>query len=176
MALRAASACLPQLIFIHTHQLFRIQYTCFELGTVNIDWWICINFCLVVSAPCRRVNGAVSARRRVGAYARARASRAWASVWTSRRHSRRASSSARPTPPEPRSSWRAAASSTTSRSSSPRPRPRVESQELQTDAALKGNGCGLPSRTLFLQRCFKPQSVSVTRFFSAASDHWHRSE
>ena len=29
------------------HQLFRTQYTCFELDTVNIDWWICINVCLV---------------------------------------------------------------------------------------------------------------------------------
>ena len=28
-----------QLRFIHIHQLFRIQYTCLELDTVNIDWW-----------------------------------------------------------------------------------------------------------------------------------------
>ena len=38
----------PQLRFIHTHQLFRRQYTWFELETVIIDWWICINVCLVL--------------------------------------------------------------------------------------------------------------------------------
>ena len=37
----------PQRRFIHMHQLFRIQYTWFELDTVNIDCWIRINFCLV---------------------------------------------------------------------------------------------------------------------------------
>ena len=37
-----------QLICIHAHQLFRIQYTCFELDTVNIDWWIRIYVCLVL--------------------------------------------------------------------------------------------------------------------------------
>ena len=37
----------PQLRFIHIHQWLRIQYTCFELDTVNIDWWICIYFRLV---------------------------------------------------------------------------------------------------------------------------------
>ena len=41
------SSHLPQPRVIHTHQLFRLQYTCFELDTVNIDWWMCINFCLV---------------------------------------------------------------------------------------------------------------------------------
>ena len=41
----------PQLIFIHIHQWFRIQYTCFELDTVNIDWWICIIVCLVLGLP-----------------------------------------------------------------------------------------------------------------------------
>ena len=37
----------PQLRFIHIHQLFRIQCTCFELDSVNIDWWICVISCLV---------------------------------------------------------------------------------------------------------------------------------
>ena len=37
----------PQLRFIHIHQLFRIQYTCFQLDTVNSYWWICIIFCRV---------------------------------------------------------------------------------------------------------------------------------
>ena len=35
----------PQLRCIHLHQLFRIQYTCFELDAVNIDWWMCIHVC-----------------------------------------------------------------------------------------------------------------------------------
>ena len=39
--------CYPQLRFIHMHQLVRMQYACFELYAVNIDWWICINVCLV---------------------------------------------------------------------------------------------------------------------------------
>ena len=43
-----------QLRFIHRNQLFRIQYTCFELDTVNIDWGICINVCLV---KFRRAKG-----------------------------------------------------------------------------------------------------------------------
>ena len=29
------------------HQLFRIQYTCFELDAVNVYWWIGIILCLV---------------------------------------------------------------------------------------------------------------------------------
>ena len=33
----------PQLRSIHVHQLFRIQYTCFELDAVNVGWWICTN-------------------------------------------------------------------------------------------------------------------------------------
>ena len=56
----------PQLIFIHIHQLFTIfgsedgrtfsqssiseskmQYTCFELDTEHICWWIRTNFCRV---------------------------------------------------------------------------------------------------------------------------------
>ena len=41
--------CSPQLIFIHIHQLFRIQYTLFQLDTVNIYWWWCINLCRVCS-------------------------------------------------------------------------------------------------------------------------------
>ena len=43
----SSGAPCPQLRFIHIHQLFRIQYTCFELDTANTDWWICANFCLV---------------------------------------------------------------------------------------------------------------------------------
>ena len=43
----------PQLIFIHIHQLFGTQYTLFELDTVNIYWWWCINFCRVL-LPSRR--------------------------------------------------------------------------------------------------------------------------
>ena len=35
----------PRLIFIHIHQLFRIQYTLFHVDTVNIYWWWCINSC-----------------------------------------------------------------------------------------------------------------------------------
>ena len=37
----------PQLEFIRIHQLFRIQYTLFQLDTVNIYWWWCINICRV---------------------------------------------------------------------------------------------------------------------------------
>ena len=39
----------PHLRFIHIHQLFSIQYTCFELDAVNVDWWICAVFCLELS-------------------------------------------------------------------------------------------------------------------------------
>ena len=39
----------PQLIFIHIHQLFRIQYTLVWLDTVNIYWWWCINYFRVTS-------------------------------------------------------------------------------------------------------------------------------
>ena len=38
---------LPQLRFINIHQLFRIQYTLFELDTVNIYCWWCISLCRV---------------------------------------------------------------------------------------------------------------------------------
>ena len=41
----------PQPRFIHIRQSFRIQYTCFELDAVNIDWWICIHFCLAAWGP-----------------------------------------------------------------------------------------------------------------------------
>ena len=37
----------PQLIFIHIHQIFRTHYTRFDLDAVNIDWWICLNFCIL---------------------------------------------------------------------------------------------------------------------------------
>ena len=37
-------AALPQLRFIHIHQLFRILYTLL-VDTVNIYWWWCINSC-----------------------------------------------------------------------------------------------------------------------------------
>ena len=33
----------PPLRLVHTHQLFRTPYTCFELATVDIDWWMCID-------------------------------------------------------------------------------------------------------------------------------------
>ena len=36
-----------QLRFIHIRRLFRIQYACFELDTVDIDWWTCVHICLV---------------------------------------------------------------------------------------------------------------------------------
>ena len=39
----------PQLRFIHTHQLFRTQYTCFYLDAVDIYWWICMNLRRVIS-------------------------------------------------------------------------------------------------------------------------------
>ena len=32
------------LVFVHIHQLFRVQYTCFELYNVSTAWWICTNF------------------------------------------------------------------------------------------------------------------------------------
>ena len=38
----------PQLRFIHTHQWLKIQYTCFELEAVNIDWLKRISVCLAV--------------------------------------------------------------------------------------------------------------------------------
>ena len=37
----------PQPRLIQIRQLFRIRYASFELDTVNIDWWLCINVCLV---------------------------------------------------------------------------------------------------------------------------------
>ena len=37
----------PQRRLIHIHQLLKIQCTCFELDSVSINWWICINVCLV---------------------------------------------------------------------------------------------------------------------------------
>ena len=43
----APSCHYPQLRFVYAHQLFRTQYTCFELDAVDIDWWMCIHFCLV---------------------------------------------------------------------------------------------------------------------------------
>ena len=49
----------PQLRFIHAHQLFRIPYTCFELDTVKIDWWICTNVCLVGDIGHRSRDGSV---------------------------------------------------------------------------------------------------------------------
>ena len=48
----------PQLIFIHTHQLFRIQYTLFYVGTANIFRWWCMNYCRV-----RKVSVGRSAAR-----------------------------------------------------------------------------------------------------------------
>ena len=37
----------PQLRFIHIHQLFIIHYTLFQVDTVNIYWWWCIDYCRV---------------------------------------------------------------------------------------------------------------------------------
>ena len=37
---QSATPHLPQLRFIHRHQSFRIRYTCFELDSVNVSWWI----------------------------------------------------------------------------------------------------------------------------------------
>ena len=37
----------PQLIVIHIHQLFRMQYTCCQLDTVTIYWCIGIKICRV---------------------------------------------------------------------------------------------------------------------------------
>ena len=51
----------PQLRSIHIHQLFRIQYTRFELDTVNIDWWIWKDFCLVNQEPFHQGEGATGA-------------------------------------------------------------------------------------------------------------------
>ena len=43
----------PQLIFIHIHQLLRIQYTSFRLDAANIYWWWRINLCRVDDiGPC----------------------------------------------------------------------------------------------------------------------------
>ena len=44
---KVARSSSPQLRFIHIHQLVRIQYTCVEFDTVNVDWWMCINVCRV---------------------------------------------------------------------------------------------------------------------------------
>ena len=44
----------PQLMFIHIHQLFRILCTCFELDAVSIDWWTCINVCLLPEVQLQR--------------------------------------------------------------------------------------------------------------------------
>ena len=44
----------PQLILIHIHQVFRIQYTWFELETLIIDRWICIKVCLVSKRLTKR--------------------------------------------------------------------------------------------------------------------------
>ena len=49
----------PQLIFIHIHQLVRIQWTLFQLDTVNIYWWWCMNYCRVD----RTTDGRQVARR-----------------------------------------------------------------------------------------------------------------
>ena len=39
---------LPQLMFIHMHQSFRVLYTLFKSDTVNIYWWWCIDSCRVL--------------------------------------------------------------------------------------------------------------------------------
>ena len=44
----------PQIRFIHTRQLSRVHHTCCELDAVDIDWWICINFCLGAGLRGRR--------------------------------------------------------------------------------------------------------------------------
>ena len=53
----ADTGSIPQLRFIQIHQLFRIQYTWFELEAVIIDWCIRINVCLVSMRFGRRPGG-----------------------------------------------------------------------------------------------------------------------
>ena len=36
--------------YIHTHQLFRIQYTCVEVDAVNVYWCVRISVCIVASS------------------------------------------------------------------------------------------------------------------------------
>ena len=44
---RGLQGRVPQLIFIHIHQLFRMLYTSVSLNTVNVYWWWCMIFCRV---------------------------------------------------------------------------------------------------------------------------------
>ena len=51
------TSIIPQLIFIHIHQLFRILYTLFKLDTVNMYWWWCINIWRVIMGLCQVHSG-----------------------------------------------------------------------------------------------------------------------
>ena len=51
---KRASEVIPQLRFIHAHQLFRTQYTFCQSDTVNMHWWIRMNVCRVVMQRGRR--------------------------------------------------------------------------------------------------------------------------